>query len=126
MKRLLLLEDDFALSDLFTSFLSDYQVLRASSAVDAMTYLERGEYLDAAIIDFWLVEGTAIPVLDTLSANYPHVPVIVISGGNQSFSPELTEAFSVLSRADMFLHKPFRREDIIRAVEAVLQIKPLN
>ncbi len=126
MKRLLLLEDDFALSDLFTRFLSDYQVLRASSAADAMAYLERGEALDTAIIDFWLVEGTAIPVLDALRDDYPQVPVIVISGGNQSFSPELTEAFSVLSRADLFLHKPFRREDLLRALETVLQTKPLD
>ena len=103
MKRLLLLEDDFALSDLFARFLSDYHVLRASSASDAMTCLERGEALDAAIIDFWLVEGTAIPVLDALRDDYPQVPVIVISGGIQGFSPELTEALSVLSRAELVL-----------------------
>ncbi len=120
MKRLLLLEDDAALSDLPARFLSDYQILRASTVVDAMSCLERGKALDAAIIDFWLVEGTAIPVLDALRYDYPQVPVIVISGGNQSFSPELTEAFSVLSRADLFLHKPFRREDLLRALQTVL------
>lgn len=126
MKKLLLLEDDAALSDLLTRFLSDYQVFRASTVVDAMSCLERGDALDVAIVDFWLVEGTAIPVLDALRDDYPHVPVIVISGGNQSFSPELTEAFSVLSRADLFLHKPFRREDLLRALETVLQTKPLD
>ncbi len=126
MKRLLLLEDDPALSDLFARFLSDHHVLRASSVVDAVRYLDRGEALDAAIIDFWLAEGTAIPVLDALRNSHPHVPVIVISGGNQSFSPELTEAFSVLSRADLFLHKPFRREDLLSALESAPQTKPLR
>ena len=126
VKRILLLEDDSALNDLFAHFLSEYQVLRAWSAADAMSYLKDGEAPDAAIIDFWLVAGTAVPVLDALCDDYPQIPVLVISGGHQSFSPELTEAFSVLSRADLFLQKPFRMEDLLTALETALQTKPLN
>ncbi len=126
MAKLLLLEDDLEVGDLYAGFLGEYEVWRASSAKEALAHLNGNVTFDAAIIDFWLVEGTAIPVLDAIKSNSPDLPVILISGGNQSFSPELTEAFGSISQHNVFLHKPVQRSHLLTALNTALANKPNN
>ena len=120
MKRLLLLEDDIEVGDLYAGFLGEYEVSRASTVKDALAHLYGEERFDAAVIDFWLVEETAIPILEALKFDFSSLPVILISGGNQSFSPEMTEAFASVTQQNLFLHKPIRRSDLLSALETVL------
>ena len=120
MKKILLLEDDTGQRELVAPVLSNYHVVEAASVAEAMTCLGDQDTIAAAVIEYWLPDGAAVPVLDALKESNPQVPVVVVSGGNKCFSPELTEALSVLSYASVFLHKPFRGEDLIRALDSVL------
>ena len=120
MKKILLLEDDTGLRELVAPIFSDYHLVEAASVSEAMNCLGDKDEIAAAVIEYWMPDGAAVPVLDALKDRNPQVPVVVVSGGNNRFSPELTEALSVLSYASVFLHKPFSREELVRALASVL------
>ena len=126
MTRLLLVEDDPQLRDLYGRFLSDYEVVKSASIEDALAHLSGGDDFDAAIVDFWLGETNAIPLLDSLRERLPDAACVLISGGNETHSPEITEAAGAISGYESFLMKPFQRSDLLDALESVLQSRELT
>ena len=121
MSKLLLVEDNPALGDLYTKFLAEHNVSWVVSVTEALTAISSSETYDAAIINFWLGTETAIPVLEEFRSRFPIVPVILISGGSESVSPETTRAASAISGHTLFLMKPFTRSELLDAVRSVTE-----
>ena len=119
MKRILLLADDPALSELAKESLSEHELWQSSCVHDALGQLDAGR-IDLAIVDFWLPDGTAVPILRRLRHSFPDVPVILVSGGDRSVTPEVTEAFGTMNGADLFLTKPIQPPELKSALQSVL------
>ena len=126
MDRILLVEDNPALSASYAGFLCEYKVRRAASIAEALEAIRCGEHFDLAIVDFWLEEDNAIPILEKLSDCFPEVKVIVISGGNDRLSPETTRALASTVGHKIFLMKPFKRSELLAAIGRVLEAQPCN
>ena len=118
MKRILLLADDPALSELAKETLSELELWQTSCVNGALDRLNR-EQFDLAIIDFWQEDGTAVPILRKLRDSFPCVPVILVSGGNRSVTPEVAEAFGTMNGADRFLTKPIQPPELKSALQSV-------
>lgn len=87
-----------------------------SDAALAFVY-QREEYadapeLDAVFLDWDLAQTTGKEVLDALKADYPHIPVAVMTG---SIS-ETDSNQSSFSQADMNMEKPTEPEAYIEAL----------
>ena len=121
-KRILLVEDDAAVCDLLAEFLTsqDFGVVQASNVDTALAALGTDGPFDLAVLDFWLEDTTAIPIMDALASHGRRTPVIAISGGNEIIDMEAVQALSDISGAVTFLQKPFAKETLIDAVTAAL------
>lgn len=121
-KRVLLVEDDSDLLKIIAAFLSSagYDVVDADNSSTALNSLSNDKPFDVAIVDFWLGKEHAVSIMDAIKSNGFAVPIIIISGGNESMALESTEAIADISGAASFLKKPFEKSALLRAVEAAL------
>jgi CheY-like chemotaxis protein len=94
-----------------------YSVLEATSGEEALGMMEKTE-LDAVFLDLRMPDMDGLAVLEELGArgHLEHVPVIVLSAHG---SPERVER-SVELGAKAYVRKPFRKEDLTRALDSVL------
>lgn len=121
-KRILLIEDDGDIRGIIAAFLvsARYDVVEADNASTALQSLSNDKPFDLAIADFWLGKEHAVSIMDAMKSNGYSVPIIIISGGNQSMALESTEAIADISGAVAFLQKPFEKSTLLGAVEAAL------
>jgi DNA-binding NtrC family response regulator len=108
-RKILVVEDNPNMSSLLSDMLEVFaiQSVRATDGHDALSKLET-ESIGMIITDLRMPKMTGLELLEAVKKRDPHMPVVLISG----FSVEHTEDQSLLSRADGFLHKPFRMNDI--------------
>lgn len=123
MINLLLVEDSPELGILYVRYLHKYEVCWAKSVKEALDAIGSRATFDIAIIDFWLGTENAIPVLVEFEGRFPEVPVVLITGGNETFSPEITRALSAVSGYSFFLMKPFARTELLSAIKTVLRLR---
>ena len=83
------------------------QSVRAADGREALTKLEN-ECIGLVITDLRMPKMTGTELLEAVKNRDPDMPVVLISG----FSVESVEDQTILSRADGFLSKPFRMNDI--------------
>lgn len=121
-KRILLVEDDAAVREFITEFLTSqgFGVVEASNVDTALRVLGAEGPFDLAVIDFWLEKATAIPIMDAIASQAGRIPVVAISGGNETIDMEAIQAITDISGAVTFLQKPFAKETLIDAVTAAL------
>ena len=121
MKTILLVDDDPEVRKIVTRFdeNSGYDVYSADSVANALASIESGKVFSAAIIDFWLGQTNAVDLLDTLNEKLPGVPVLMISGGGGNISLETTQAVGTISGVTQFLQKPFRKSELLEALENI-------
>ena len=121
-KRILLVEDDAAVRDIIKEFLTSqgFGVIEAGNVDTAIAAISAHASFDLAVIDFLLEDTTAISIMDALASQGTRIPVIAISGGNETIDMEAIQAISDISGAVTFLQKPFAKEALIDAVTAAL------
>jgi len=83
------------------------QSVRAADGQEALKKLEE-EPIGLVITDLRMPRMTGTELLEAIKDKDPDMPVFLISG----FSVESAEDQTVLARADGFLGKPFRMNDI--------------
>ena len=88
------------------------QSVRAADGQEALKKLE-DEPIGLVITDLRMPKMTGAELLESVKDKDPDMPVVLISG----FSVESADDQAVLSRADGFLGKPFRMNDIKRILE---------
>lgn len=112
-RRILLVEDEPLLRELTRDDLADegHDVTVAADADEALDLLDTAAF-DLLVTDIRMpgrIDGWELARLARW--RFPELAVIYISG----YSPETSEPV----RGGRYLRKPFRREDLLRAVEEV-------
>ena len=112
--RLLFVEDDAVVRDMYGALLSshDADLTLESSTEAAIERIERGEEFDCVITDFNLPDLCGAELAKCLRITNPGVPVILVSANSKDevFEPELF---------DFFLAKPFTTAELLACLEHV-------
>ncbi|MFH0342015.1 MAG: chemotaxis protein CheB [Chromatiales bacterium] len=118
-EAILVVEDDADVRALAVTYLSDlgYRALEAAEAQAALALFEAGEHIDLLFVDL-VLPGTLDGHALALEANkrHPALQVLYTSG-----YPRTTIK---LDEGARLLMKPYRREDLARAVRGILDAPP--
>ena len=121
MARILVIDDDEAFRPMVRQMLehAGYEVLEAANGKQGLKIYE-AETPDLVITDLIMPEFEGMETIMALLKDNPDAPVIAMSGGGRF------TAIDVLSSARKFgaqqtLAKPFKRAELLAAVEQVLQ-----
>ena len=115
-KKVLIIEDESDMCLLLNIMLNDDDV-----EVDHVKNLKAGkEYLGAEkpsviILDNKLPDGFGVDFISFIKANYPSIKIIMISGYDAS-----AEDVAIHNGADVFLQKPFTKEQLFKSVRGLL------
>jgi DNA-binding response OmpR family regulator len=126
-KTILLLEDEPALMKLLRHALSQYDLVEATTADQALgLFAERGRHIDLLIADVTLPTGSGLRVAFFLRSEIRNLPVILTSGYPVS---NWSDTDSVdLKRLDSssvaFIQKPFQARELLGLVQKLLGTSP--
>ena len=117
MAKILVVEDDVLAGKLLRDALSaaKHDIVVATSAEEALSVLPHSQ-IELAITDVVLPGLSGPQLVERMRAEYPDLPVIVISG-NLSFAAKLDLAGLGVRAA---LDKPFRIVELLTAVRRAL------
>lgn len=118
MARILIVEDDSALCRVLSQILlkSGHEVAPAASHDEALAELSNGQPVDLCILDFWLGTDNGLKVMENIRQTQPDIPVIFLSGGNETVPLEATTALAEMQGASEFLYKPIAAHALLQAV----------
>ncbi|MDJ1018181.1 MAG: response regulator [Paracoccaceae bacterium] len=121
MKRLLVVDDDREFLALVCKFLegSSYDCIKADTLDAAIKHVDGTKWFAGALVDFWIGEENAIPLLDVLHSLDPSLPVVLVSGGGGGLTLEKTQAIGEISGAMYFLQKPFRKAELVALLDQI-------
>lgn len=118
--RVLLIEDDFAISETIVEMLelNEMQVDTVETCDAALTYLEQ-EQPDVIVSDVMLPDGSGFDILKVLRERdaIDYTPFIFLSG--RAAHEDIRLGMSL--GADDYLTKPFEYKDLIRSVTSIYQ-----
>ena len=108
-RRILIVDDNPNMSNLLSDMLEVFDCisLRAADGEEALTLLNQQEF-SLVITDLRMPKMGGMELLRMVKKNFPELPVVVITG----YSTESTEKELLTAKADDFLNKPFRMNDI--------------
>jgi DNA-binding NtrC family response regulator len=115
MPRVLVVDDQSDVRTMISLVLriNQFEIIEAATAVAALKSFEEGRF-DLAIVDIFLQGANGSDLITTMRERVPDLPVIAISGMTAlDFLPKSPELADVVC-----LQKPFRPNDLIRAIEA--------
>lgn len=115
-ETILLLEDDTSVLKLVVKTLKSlgYKVIEAATAAEAQAHLDGGMAVDLILSDIILPGGKSGPdFVEQVRQKIPEMKVIFMSG----YSIEATEDNGLLSGETQLLNKPFRRDQLVDALD---------
>lgn len=120
MALVLVVEDELSMRRLIRRILSGagHNVLEASNGFEALSLLAAGAP-DLVITDLFMPEKEGIETIRAIREEHADLPIIAMTGGGYHANLELlgmAEKFGANAR----LAKPFRREELLEAVEKLL------
>ena len=117
MTTILVIDDDVEVREFLVTVLerAGHLVKAACNGREAVTMFE-AEPAQVVITDIIMPEKDGIETILDLRRDHPDLKVIAISGGGRT-TPENYLHSARLLGADRAMRKPFRNEDILRAVE---------
>jgi len=108
-KKILIVDDNPNMSTLLSDILEifDYEGFHAENGKDALDRLRKSKY-DLVFTDLRMPQMDGYDLLDAIKNEHPSMPVVVVTGyaTGDAKEDELTQ------KADGFLHKPFRVDEI--------------
>ncbi|MDV7338267.1 response regulator [Terasakiella sp. A23] len=122
MAKLLIVDDDMSILLIMKTALAEasFQVQSAESGADALKMLKKSKY-DLLITDILMPEIDGLAVIDEAIAENPDISILAISGGGaDKDGGDLLDA-ALTSGADAILQKPFRPDELVRTVKALLR-----
>ena len=115
-KKILIVEDEadmcLLLNIMLTGKETDLEHVKSLSA--AKEYLQN-EQPAVVILDNKLPDGYGIDFIGFIKKNYPDVKIVMISGFSAS-----AKDIALYNGADLFLEKPFTKEQMYKSVQALL------
>ncbi len=130
MSNILIIDDEEDIRDAMQLILegAGHEVRVVSNGNEAIE-LQRGEPADLIITDIIMPEKDGVTTIKEIRQEFPGIRIIAISGGGGldllTYKPEAITTSAYLSAAeqagaDLIFTKPFEREDIIQAVDDLL------
>lgn len=118
MTKILIIEDDLELANMFKSVLehADYDVETAGNGVFALDYLDK-EYVDLIITDIMMPEMDGYEFADAMRQIGDEVPILVISAKDDYEDKKLGFRIGV----DDYMVKPIDVKEMVLRVEALLR-----
>ena len=120
--RILLVEDDVELQEIYVRMLSfnDYRIAQAYDGVDALELLEDAG-ADLIVLDIILDEmmGDDFYMRVKQDARFSAIPVVVVS----ALPAERCQLMLEMDPTTVFLRKPFGRRDLVQAIENGLEVR---
>jgi DNA-binding NtrC family response regulator len=119
-RQILIVDDNPHMSSLLADTLEffSYQGIAAKDGEEALRKLEEKSF-DMVITDLRMPKMGGMDLLRTIKDKFPNLPVVVITGFGTDSSK--SDAFS--ARADGFLSKPFRIDEIQELLQKHLGYK---
>ncbi len=120
MERIIVIDDDASVLNVlhFALVSEGYEVIKASNGKEGMK-IYREDPVDLIITDLIMPEKEGIETIRELTAEFPKVKIIAISGGGRIGPAEYLPMTKMLG-AKRTLAKPIGREELVRTVKEVL------
>ena len=117
-KKILIVDDNPNMSVLLSDILEifEYQGTQAEDGEEALEKLKSDEYA-LVFTDLRMPKMDGIDLLKAIKDNHPKVPVVVITG----YSLGETQNMLLTEKADGFLNKPFKVNEIKDLLEKLLK-----
>ena len=118
--NILIIEDEGDISLILNLMLKkgDIEIEHVTTLAKASAFLKE-QKTDIVIIDNQLPDGLGMDYIKTIKDDYPTLKIIMITGNT-----EITDKETALQNgADVFLAKPFTKEQIQAAIEGVSSLK---
>lgn len=118
MARILLVDDDSAIRRALSQLLikGGHDVALAASHDEALAELSNGQPVDLCILDFWLGTDNGLKLMENIRDTKPGIPILFLSGGNETVPLEATTALAEMQGASEFLYKPIAADALLQAV----------
>lgn len=124
MPHILVIEDDSAIRDVISRslVLAGCSVTSIDDSSLALQCLS-SRRPDAIITDIFVGATDGISAIIELQRSNPHIPILAISGGGEIGHLSVLKVAQALG-AHAVLPKPFGREELLGALEALLALRP--
>ena len=115
-KKIFIVEDEGDMCLLLNIMLQEKSIEldHAKTIAAAQEYLKK-EQPAVVILDNKLPDGLGVDFVRYIKQNYPAVKIVMISG----YTPEAKE-LALENGADLFLEKPFTREELYSSIQKLL------
>lgn len=120
MARILIIDDDAMVRDAIRDILEsrNHTVEEAHHGRDGLDRMRQGRF-DLVITDIIMPEMEGVEAMLAIREEFPGVKVIAISGGGRTANYDFLGVAGKLG-ANKTLQKPFKRDDLLRAVRDCL------
>ncbi len=118
--NILIIEDEGDISLILNLMLKkeDIEIEHVTTLAKAATFL-KDQSADIVIIDNQLPDGLGLEYIKEIKSSYPLIKIIMITGNTDTTD----KATALQNGADIFLAKPFTKEQIQVAIENVSSLK---
>jgi len=118
--NILIIEDEGDISLILNLMLKkeDIEIEHVTTLANAATFLKE-QSPDIVIIDNQLPDGLGLEYIKEIKNSYPLIKIIMITGNTDTTD----KATALQNGADIFLAKPFTKEQIQAAIENVSSLK---
>ena len=118
--NILIIEDEGDISLILNLMLKkeDIEIEHVTTLANAATFLKE-QSPDIVIIDNQLPDGLGLEYIKEIKSSYPLIKIIMITGNTDTTD----KATALQNGADIFLAKPFTKEQIQAAIENVSSLK---
>ncbi len=115
-KKIFIVEDEGDMCLLLNIMLQEKSIEldHAKTLAAAQEYLKK-EQPSVVILDNKLPDGMGVNFVSYIKQNYPDVKIVMISG----YTPEAKD-LAIENGADIFLEKPFTREELYSSIQKLL------
>lgn len=121
-EKILIVDDEPVILELMVAALeaSDYIVVSCPNGKEAMEVIKDNTF-DLLVTDIIMPEVDGLDLIDHVISTSPNISVLAISGGGKDKEGgDLLES-AMVSGADAVLEKPFRPDELVRTVRAMLR-----
>jgi two-component system, OmpR family, response regulator len=119
-QKVLIVEDEGEMCLLLNILLDDngIELDHVKDLLSASSYLEK-EQRSLILLDNKLPDGYGVDYISFLKKTYPNIKIIMISGYDAS-----AEDVALENGADLFIQKPFTRQQLFAAIKTLLETSP--
>lgn len=117
IRKVLIIEDEGDICLLLNIMLKgkDIDLEHVNSLSKAKEYLQN-ETPSLVMLDNKLPDGLGMDFIQFIKENYPSIKIVMISG----FHPSLTKDIALTNGADIYLEKPFTKDQVFQSVDSLL------